>query len=187
MAALDQPSWVSGLVLIEPVLLPPSQLRRMALMRAAGLLQTSPRTRAKRGIFPSRDAMFEAYRARGAFKRWPEEVVRDYVTGGSLDYIDYRQVRLACTPGWEDANYRAGPPNVWSRISSLRVPLTVILAEQRSTCPEESVELLKRRMPDARIVRVPGASHFLPIEQPDVVRLELRLMARSLDAQAVNH
>jgi pimeloyl-ACP methyl ester carboxylesterase len=187
MAALDQPSWVSGLVLIEPVLLPPSQLRRMALLRAAGLLQTSPRTRAKRGIFPSRDAMFEAYRARGAFKRWPEEVVRDYVTGGSLDYIDYRQVRLACTPGWEDANYRAGPPNVWSRISSLRVPLTVILAEQRSTCPEESVELLKRRMPDARIVRVPGASHFLPIEQPDVVRLELRLMARGLDAQAVNH
>jgi pimeloyl-ACP methyl ester carboxylesterase len=42
-------------------------------------------------------------------------------------------------------------------------------------------------MPDARIVRVPGASHFLPIEQPDVVRLELRLMARGLDAQAVNH
>jgi pimeloyl-ACP methyl ester carboxylesterase len=111
----------------------------------------------------------------------------DFVTGGSLDYIDYRQVRLSCTPGWEVANYEAGPPNVWKGLSSIRVPVTIILAETRSTCPEESVQLLQKKLPSARIVRVPGSSHFLPMEQPDAVRLEMRLMARQLDGNARHH
>ncbi|MEQ1754090.1 MAG: alpha/beta hydrolase [Micropepsaceae bacterium] len=187
MAALANPSWVTGLLLIEPVLLPPSELRRLGLLKAAGLLKMSARSQAKRGVWPSRDAMFDAYKSRGAFRQWPEEVVRDFVTGGSLDYIDYRQVRLACTPGWETANYRAGPPNVWKGLSSLKVPITVILGEKRSTCPDESVALLQKKQPGVRIVRVPGSSHFLPMEQPDVVRLELRLLAKMLDGNSRNH
>lgn len=187
MAAIENPSWVTGLVLIDPVLPPPAELRRLSLLRATGLFKTSARARTKRGIWPSREAMFENYRGRGAFKLWPEEVVRDYVAGGSLDYIDYRQVRLACTPGWEAANYRAGPPNVWKGLASVKVPVTLIVAEKRSTCPEESVALFQKKLPNARVVRVPGASHFLPMEQPDVIRLEMRLMARALDGDARHH
>jgi len=187
MAAIDNPGWATGLFLIEPVLLPPSEIRRQSLLRAAGIVKVPARAKVKRGIWPSRDAMFETYRSRGAFKTWPEEVVRDFVTGGSLDYIDYRQVRLSCTPGWEVANYEAGPPNVWKGLSSIRVPVTIILAETRSTCPEESVQLLQKKLPSARIVRVPGSSHFLPMEQPDAVRLELRLMARQIEGNARQH
>ena len=187
MAAIANPHWALGLVLIEPVLLPPAALRRHSLLRAAGILKVSARAKVKRGIWPSRDEMFKAYRGRGAFKKWPEEVVRDFVIGGSLDYIDYRQVRLACTPGWEVANYEAGPPNVWKGLSSIKVPVTVILGETRSTCPEESVALLQKKLPSVRIVRVPGSSHFLPMEQPDAVRLEMRLMARVLDGNARHH
>ena len=184
MAALDQPQWVTGLVLVEPVLLPPSQLRRIALQKLLGLHKPPRLTRRKRGIFPSREAMFEAYRSRGAFRHWPEEVVRDYVNGGSLDYLDFRQVRLACTPGWEEANYLAGPPDIWGRIGSLQVPVTFLLAEHSSTCSDETVALLSERLPDARILRVPGTSHFLPFEHPDAVRLELRMMARESERYA---
>ena len=184
MAALDQPQWVTGLVLIEPVLLPPAQLRRQALRRLLGLQKPPRLTRRKRGIFPSREAMFEAYRGKGAFRLWPEEVVRDYVMGGSLDYVDFRQVRLACTPGWEEANYLAGPPDLWPRLGGLEVPVTFLLAESRSTCSDESAALLSERLPDARILRVPGTSHFLPFEQPDVVRAELRLMGRLSEGEA---
>lgn len=187
MAAIANPGWVSGLVLIEPVLLPPSELRRQSLLRAAGVMKVPARARSKRGIWPTRDAMFQSYRSRGAFKNWPEEVVRDFIVGGSLDYIDYRQVRLACTPGWEVANYEAGPPNVWKGLASLKIPMTVIVGETRSTCPDESIALLQKKQPAARIVRVPGSSHFLPMEQPDVVRLELRLMTRMLDGNARDH
>ncbi|MFN9164194.1 MAG: alpha/beta fold hydrolase [Alphaproteobacteria bacterium] len=186
MAALDQPQWVTGLVLVEPVLLPPSQLRRRALERFLGLHNPPRLTRRKRGIFPSREAMFEAYRSRGAFRSWPEEVVRDYVTGGSLDYLDFRQVRLACTPGWEEANYLAGPPDLWRRLGGLQVPVTFLLAQHRSTCSDETVELLADRLPDARILRVPDTTHFLPFEQPAAVRAELRLMAHASERHARN-
>lgn len=186
MAALDQPQWVRGLVLVEPVLQSSAELRRMAIRKFLGMRKPSPLTRRKRGIFPSRDAMFEAYRHRGAFRMWPEEVVRDYVMGGSLDYVDFRQVRLSCTPGWEEANYMAGPPDIWSRLGQLIVPLTVVLAARRSTCSEEAAHQLAERVPDARIVRVPDTTHFLPFEAPDAVRLEIRLMASQLEGYAGN-
>ncbi len=186
MAALDHPQWVRGLVLVEPVLRSAAQLRRVAIRKFLGMHKPPALTRRKRGIFPSRDAMFEAYRNRGAFRLWPEEVVRDYVLGGSLDYIDFRQVRLACTPGWEEANYMAGPPDIWSRLGRLMVPLTVVLAAQGSTCSEEALYQLSERLPDARIVRVPDTTHFLPFEAPEAVRLEIRLMASQLEGYARN-
>ena len=34
----------------------------------------------------------------------------------------------------------------------------------------------KRRIPDVRMVPVEGASHFVPMERPDVVQEEIRKM-----------
>ena len=56
----------------------------------------------------------------GIFAAWPEQIVRDYIDGGTVDFLDGKQVRLACTPGWEAANYRAGAPNLWKQIGELR-------------------------------------------------------------------
>lgn len=184
MAALDHPQWVTGLLLVEPVLLAPAELRRIAIRTFLGLHRPPSLTRRKRGIFASREAMLQFYRSRGAFRRWPEQVVRDFVEGGSLDYLDFRQVRLACTPGWEEANYVAGPPNLWPQLRQLQVPLTILLAEQRSTCSDEATALLEQRLPDARIIRVPGTTHFLPFERPDLVISEARLLARLSEGYA---
>lgn len=178
LAALANPGWVTGLVLIEPVLLFRKHLRWLSwLDRMRFGDSIVPTAQRRRGVWPSRQAMFEAYRGRGAFKSWSEDIVRDFVDGGSVDYIDYRQVRLACTPGWEAANYRAGPPNIWHEIDKLRCPLTLIVGEKRSTCPTSVVETLVKRRPEIRVVRVPEASHFLPMEFPGIVRQEIRAMA----------
>ena len=184
MAALEHPQWVTGLLLVEPVLLSPAELRRVAIRKFLGLHKPPSLTRRKRGIFASREAMFQLYRDRGAFRLWPEQVVRDFVAGGSLDYLDFRQVRLACTPGWEEANYAAGPPDIWSRLETLRVPLTVLLAERRSTCSDEAAALLEQRLPDARIIRVAGTTHFLPFERPDSVVTEAQVLARLSEGYA---
>ena len=180
-AALAKPGWVTGLVLVEPVIMPPRYLRWVRWMKAFGLGQrVSPliaQARRRRSIFPSREAMFEAYRGRGAFRSWPEEVVRDYIEGGTVDYLDDRQVRLACTPGWEAANYRANAPDIWRDLEKLECPLTLIVGEKRSTCPDVVVEELIARRPEIRVVKVPGTSHFLPMEAPAIVQREVRLMA----------
>ena len=66
--------------------------------------------------------------------------VMQYIAGGSLDYIDDRQARLACTPGWEAANYRAVPPDVIKELDMLQCPMTLIVGGRRSTCPEPVIE-----------------------------------------------
>lgn len=181
MAALAKPNWVTGLVLVEPVIMPPSYIRWMRIMGALGLgTRASPlvaQARKRRGIWPSREAMFEAYRGRGAFRSWPEDILRDYITGGTVDFVDDKQVRLACTPGWEAANYGSNAVDVWRELDQLRCPLTLIVGDRRSTCPDPVVELLLARRPEIRVVKVPGASHFLPMEHPEIVRREIRAMA----------
>lgn len=181
MAALSKPNWVTGLVLIEPVIMPPRYIRWTNILRSLGLAERmSPlvaQARNRRGIWPSREAMFEAYRGRGAFRTWPEEVVRDYITGGTVDFVDDKQVRLACTPGWEAANYSSNAVDVWRELDGLRCPLTLIVGDKRSTCPDPVVELLIARRPDIRVVKVTGASHFLPMEYPEIVRREIRAAA----------
>lgn len=180
-AALVNPHWVTGLVLVEPVILAPRLLRWLRLMRLLGLTDRMfplvAKAKRRRSIWPSHEAMFQAYRGRGAFRSWPEQVVRDYIAGGAVEYLDDRQVRLACTPGWEAANYSAGPPNIWRAFAALRCPVTLIVGEKRSTCPVSIIDMLVARRPDIRVVRVPGASHFLPMEFPDEVRREVRAMA----------
>jgi len=180
MAALARPNWVTGLVLVEPVIMPPRYIRWMRIIRALGLAERmSPviaQARKRRGIWPSREAMFEAYRGRGAFRSWPEEILRDYIAGGTVDFVDDKQVRLACTPGWEAANYSSNAVDVWRELDQLRCPLTLIVGDRRSTCPDPVIELLIARRPEIRVVKIPGASHFLPMEHPQIVRREIRAM-----------
>lgn len=183
MAAAARPNWATGLVLIEPVILPPRDLRWLNIMRALGLIDRLypmvAQAKRRRSIWPSAEAMFDAYRGRGAFRTWSEEVVRDYVEGGTVDYLEDGQVRLACTPGWESANYGAGPPDVWEDIAHVRCPTTLIVGARRSTCPEPVIEALLRLKPDITVVRVGEASHFLPMEYPEIVRHEIRAIAEA--------
>lgn len=181
MAAAARPNWATGLVLIEPVILPQRDLRWLNILRALGLIDRLypmvAQAKRRRSIWPSAEAMFAAYRGRGAFRTWPEEVVRDYVEGGTVDYLEEGQVRLACTPGWESANYGAGPADVWEDIANIRCPTTLIVGAKRSTCPEPVIEALLRLKPDITVVRVGEASHFLPMEFPEIVRHEIRAIA----------
>jgi pimeloyl-ACP methyl ester carboxylesterase len=84
---------------------------------------------------------------------------------------------LACTPGWEAANYRAASPDIWRELDKVRCPVTLIVGEKRSTCPAPVVAMLRERLPSMRVVNVPEASHFLPMEYPAIVQREIRAMA----------
>lgn len=190
-AAAARPAMVTGLVLVEPVVLPPNYLRWLNFMRTLGLLNylfpLVRQAQRRRSIWPSREALFAAYRGRGAFRSWPEEVVRDYVDGGTLDFLDGKQVRLACTPGWEAANYRAGPPDIWKTLEKVRCPVTLLVGENRSTCPAEVIELMGQSLPHMRVVHVKDASHFLPMEFPGIVISEIRALAQRSNPKIRNH
>ena len=169
LAAARSPGRARRLVVFEPVILPPIAVLYGKLPWAAKLLRRrfplARRADARRAAFDSRDAALAAYAGRGAFKSWPAQTLADYVEGGFRER-DGGGVELACAPAWEAANFAAQGHDPYRALARANVPITILKAEHGSTCRADPA-LLKRY---AKVKTVPGSSHFLPMERPDVVR-----------------
>lgn len=175
LAASARPKLVRGLVLAEPVMRPPGQEISMAIMRALGLNKRIPivvGALKRRPVFSSRQVMFDSYKGRGAFASWPDEMLRDYIDGGTNDRAD-GSVALSCTPEWEARTFSMAVPRIWGRLSKLSQPITLLYGGPGSTFGEVTADHFRRCRPDDRILKVEGTSHFLPMERPDVVRQEI--------------
>lgn len=172
MAAAQLQDRVGALLLIEPVLIPP--LRKGDEPGAGDLARRAER---RRNTFPSFDAAFDAYRGRGIFASWPDVVVADYLRGGLVDRGD-GSLRLACAPEWEAAIFRGAPHDTAPLAAAIACPITIVVGTKNSSTSEQQMGVIRNLRPDSRIVTVDGASHFLPMEHPEIVRNEfLRLVA----------
>lgn len=183
MVAARHPERVRALVLAEPVLVPSAMaFALLRLVRATGVRPPVPdladRAARRREIFASFDDVFFAYRGRGAFQTWPEQVLRDYLSGGLEPTGNGTEVRLACRPWWEAENFRSSPPGIARLASLVRCPMTLIVGEN-GTARDKEVGVMMRLHKRARLVRVPGASHFLPMERPEIVRDEIERCLRT--------
>ena len=182
MVAAAHPERVRGLVLVEPVLVPRFAREIMALLRLLGRpipanYDLAALAEKRRAIFPSLEMAYSAYRGRGAFKTWPEETLRDFLQGGLRPTGNGTERELCCAPAFEAASFRNAPPGIARLAALVRCPLTLIHGERGTAQPGE-VARVKRLKRDARIVKVPGATHFLPMERPDVVRDEIERMRK---------
>ena len=167
LAAARAPGRARSLVLFEPVVL--SRRRgwgaRLPGMRAR-LLRHMPLAKgalSRRRAFTDRSAALAAYRGRGAFRSWPEASLIDYVAGGFREAVD-GGVELACAPEWEAAGYAAQHADPRGALRRVEVPVRILKAERGSTCA------LTRGRPGLRLDILPGAGHFLPLEEPELVR-----------------
>jgi pimeloyl-ACP methyl ester carboxylesterase len=183
MVAATYPDRVRGLILVEPVLVPRFARELAAVMRLLG--RVPPRgtdlaagAAKRRAIFPSFEMALSAYRGRGAFKTWPEGVIADYLRGGLKSTGNGTEMELTCAPTWESMNFQTAPAGIARLARQVRCPLTLIHAES-GTARAREVAIVARVKRDARIVRVPGTTHFLPMERPDVVQDEMERMLRA--------
>lgn len=169
MTAAQVPGRVRRLVLFDPVILAAHSRTKAEQMAAS-----APR---RRTTFPSRDAVVETYRGRGAFATWSEAALVDYVAGGFKDRPD-GQVELACAPAWEGSNYAAQGHDPWPAFFAAACPIDILRAEEATTCAidDRLDELTATGKISVRTV--PGTTHFLPIERPDVVQAALSAAAR---------
>ena len=174
LAADIRPQRVKSLVLFDPVILSPWRSFQAWLPWNAGRrwreIPIAKGAAKRRPVFDSAEAAFAAYKGRGAFKTWPETVLADYVAGGFTP-TEEGKVTLACAPAWEASNFAAQANDIWGALRRLKAPLSLYQAETGSACEigEGGSDLLRRK-PDAKVIVVPGTSHFLPMERPDVVR-----------------
>jgi pimeloyl-ACP methyl ester carboxylesterase len=177
---------VRGLLLVEPVVIPRPIRFAFSAARALGLAPKSPLARAalrRKWHFESPEAALHRYEGRGAFSSWQSSFVQSYVAHG-LHPRSSGGVRLACHPAWEARTFATAPLRPLAGLEALRCPVTVLVAEQGSTCPPASVKELGRLAPGARVRRLEGASHFLPMERPEIVLGELDRLLRLAEARA---
>jgi len=172
MAAAHAGARVRALLLIEPVLIPP--LREGDEAGGGDLARRAER---RRNEFPSFAAAFNAYRGRGIFASWPDDVLADYLRGGLVEASD-GALRLACAREWESAIFRGAPHDCAGLAADVACPMTIIVGTKNSATSEQQLSVIRHLRPDARIVAVEGATHFLPMEQPEIVRDELLRLAK---------
>jgi len=180
LAGQRRPEQTAGLLLAEPVLLRRSIGKMMSWGRSIGLtrrlIPLVRRAAERKTQFADRDAAYRNYHGRGAFKTWPDAILRDYVDGGFRDHAD-GHVELACDRAWEVATYQTQDNDIWKHARLARFPIHVLRAERNSTVFPLMADRLKRILPQTIIETVPGTSHFLPMERPDAIASGLSQMA----------
>lgn len=172
LAAAEAPARVKALALFDPVL--------METAHFEGAVADNPMAEGasrRRAVFPSKADAIAAYTGRGAFRTWRPEQLADYVEAG-FEETPSGEVALICAPEWEASNFRTHNNDVWAKLRDSRCPIRLLRAESQSTVQlgEHEPELDASRR--VRIETVPGATHFLPMERPEVVRRVLRELAR---------
>jgi len=182
LAAAKQPDLARGLVLAEPVMQPQRYAVSAMVLRKLGLAERYlPRvgmTLKRRARFTSRDQAASGFRGRGIFKRWPDQVVTDYVEGGTIP--DGDGFRLACDPAWEAEFYATYRFRLAAEASRVKVPVAILTGTEESATDPNVLANFLRRTPNATAKEIPGTSHFLPMEEPDIVRGAIRAMASQI-------
>lgn len=168
LAAAAEPARVKALALFDPVIMA-GDLASEAVTESP-LVQGALRRRAR---FPDKAAVVAAYTGRGAFKTWSADQIADYVAAGFRGTGD-GEVTLTCTPDWEASNFRTHNYDPWAAFRDSRCPIDIRKAEIASTCRIEDREAELVADGRIRIEVIPGTSHFLPMERPDVVAAALR-------------
>jgi pimeloyl-ACP methyl ester carboxylesterase len=169
LAAARAPHLVKGLCLFDPVFGPTGFYLYARLPWVfANWRKHFPMARAagnRRAEFASREAAVAAYIGRGAFKSWPQAIIADYCQDGFRDLPDGR-VTLSCAPAFEAACFAGQRHNPHAALRSIAWPTRLLRGEKGSTTLALLTSKLERH--GIKVETVPGTSHFLPMEKPDV-------------------
>ncbi|MDX1581799.1 MAG: alpha/beta hydrolase [Alphaproteobacteria bacterium] len=182
LAAGQYPDQVPALLLVEPVIPSVGMARGLRIRRWFGLKRHTPLAvgaKKRRADFSSKDAMFRAYRGRGAFATWPDRFLQDYIDGGTkpAENGDDDAITLACAPAWEAGTFLSVSHDLWKQIRKVQCPTSVLYAARESTLMGDGPLRLREMFPKWRIEKIVGTTHFLPMERPELVQDELIALA----------
>jgi len=168
LAAIRRPDLFRAIILIDPVILPPSQLRLLRLMRLVGLHRHLPLVQAtlrRRRTWPSRQACTEHLAGKPFFTGWPAASLNAYVYFGTQEHPD-GQVELIYPPEWEAHIFATTPTDIWRYVPQLSIPVLAIRGEGSPTFPAGSLTRLVRLLPQAQALTIPDSDHMVPLERP---------------------
>jgi pimeloyl-ACP methyl ester carboxylesterase len=176
MAAEQRPERIASLVLLDPVMPTNEWIAKLfAPSDLEGRIETLPIARGarrRRSRFASKREAAAAYHGRGAFAGWVGRFLEDYVEDGFVPPPAGDGVVLSCAPGWEAATFASSRHNGADLLARVPAPATILIGEKNSV--SRSADDAATRTTARRTVEtLPGTTHFLPMERPDIVRQRL--------------
>lgn len=131
--------------------------------------------RRRRDRWSSPDAMFESFSGRPPFERWNTAVLRDYCNYGLL--LQDGEYWVACAPHIEASAHECAKEeeaNLHPAVPSITCPVTILRAgtsARRFFNPEPSPTdpELASKFPNGQDVFLKDVSHFIPMEEPEMV------------------
>lgn len=168
LAAAERPARVSRVVAFEPVIWKRWMTAAFNLPLLEGLAIHFPLVKSalrRRVRFDSREQALAAYRGRGAFKGWSDIMLVDYLASGLIE--DGDGFVLTSPPAWEASNYSSQGHDPWKAMKTSGRPVRILKGDHGSTC---LVDPSPRGLPLVSVEVVEGATHFLPMLRPDIVR-----------------
>ena len=173
-AALQLPRF-KQLLLIDPVVLPRESYSRD--FASIGAIDPADNPVSKRkNLWQNSEEMYQRFCTREPFSRWQDQVLRDYCEYALKEVPGESAFQLACDPLHESAIYinQRGNDAIYDLLPQLTLPVTVLRAladpkPTRSLSSSPTWPGLVDMLPDARELYLPELSHFIPMEDPELV------------------
>ncbi len=183
-AALQEPELFRALILIDPVLVPPSRILQLRILRALGLSSRLniriEATLKRRRRFDDLEQLFAGYRRREVFHFFSDEYLRILIQGMMRPSAD-GGFELAYSPEWEARIYETAIWNdrdIWDGLPRLRVPTLIMRGSHTDTFWSQTARLVEKRNPALKTVTIPNSTHLVALERPDDVAAAAREFLR---------
>ena len=175
-----------GLVLVDPVVGSPEMETVRVEVHSFGSVENHPVAR-RRNRWSSPDEMFERFVNRSPFSLWRKDVLRDYCQWGLTQ--ENESYVLCCPPPVEAEIYtnfhRRG--EIYAAIKRVHHPVTVMRAKDGLMTSDNAPgsldfsssptwPLLAQQFDDGRDRHFPELTHFIPMQQPEVVVQEIEAL-----------
>ena len=189
--AAIRPDLVSGLVLVDPVLMTSKIKIIFKIGRKYPIFKNFPiikqgmmmseATKKRRRYWKNKEEIFNSYKNKLIFKTWTETTIRNYIEGGTELVGD--ETRLTCDPLWEAATFSSWKHDAMGLIDKLNCPITLLQAEFNSTARGNGpIKLMQQdKLGVHKIVK--GSTHFLPMEFPDIIKEEINSLQKRINTE----
>ena len=142
-----------------------------------------------------RDAeeMYQRFRDRAPFAQWEQQILRDYCEHALREVPGESALQLACDPLHEASIYlsQKGNEAIHDLLPQLTMPVTVLRAPAD---PDDHTNLaasptwpgLAEALPNGTEIYLPDRSHFIPMEDPELVARLICEAVAEVEEQAAN-
>jgi len=130
----------------------------------------------RKNLWRDAEEMYQRFHDRPPFDRWQAQILRDYCEHALREVPGESELQLACDPLHEAAIYmnQKGNEIIYDLLPRLTLPVTLLRA---APDPDNFYNFaasptwpgLADALPDAREIYLPGMSHFIPMEDPELV------------------